>query len=65
MEISYKLPTKCGRGLMNLSSSYPDLFAYKISQKFMEHISLTIKMSNLFFYYYFFIYKNGRKNKKN
>ena len=57
MEISYKLPMKYGWGLIYLSISYLDLFIYKISQKFMEYISLTIKMSNLFFYYYFFIYK--------
>ena len=57
MEIFYKLPMKCGWVLMNLSSSYPEPFAYKISQRFMEHISLNIIVKFIFLLLFFFIYK--------
>ena len=60
MEISYKLPMKCGWGLMNLSSSYPEPFAYKISQRFMEQISLNIIVKFIFLLL-FFLYKKWRK----
>ena len=57
MKISNKLPMKCGCGLMNLSSYYPDLFVYIISEKFLEPI---------YFFTVILLYiKNGRKNKKN
>ena len=56
MEISYKLPMKFGWGLMNLNSSYPEPFEYKISQRFMEHISLNIIVKFIFLLF-FFIYK--------
>ena len=64
MEISYKLPIKCGWGLMNLSNSYPDLFVYKILQWFMEHILLNIIVKFIFLLLFFLYIKNGEKKWK-
>ena len=51
-------------GLMNLSSSYPEPFAFKISQRFMEHISLNIIVKFIFLLLFFLYIKNGEKNSK-
>ena len=48
MEISYKLPMKSGWGLMNLSSSYSEPFAYKISQRLPARLSIISKSPNEF-----------------
>ena len=63
METSKKLAKKCVRGLTNLNSSCFDLFIYKISIIFMEHISSNIIVKFIFLLLFFFI-KNGRKRKK-
>ena len=55
---------KYGWGLMNLSSSYPEPFAYKISQRFMEYISLNIIVKFIFLLLFFLYIKIGEKNYK-
>ena len=56
---------KCRLVLTNLSGPYPDLFVSIISQRFMEHILLNIKLPNLCFDYYFLYIKNSEEIEKN